>query len=107
MTKKDHNGDGLIDIDTDEAVVHLNALRAKGVDFGTAWATSDGKIKSPGQIGQGPMGEAFMKNYREAADSLATAARQVPGHYGTLADNGKSAVDGYLDGEAAATRPFQ
>ncbi|WP_436501600.1 hypothetical protein [Actinokineospora sp. HUAS TT18] len=106
MVQRDRNGDGLIDIDTDEALRHLAVLRAAGTDFATVWQAANGRISSPGKIGQGPMGTAFMENYREAAATLSKSAGETPGHFGTLTDNGTKAVQSYVDGEAAATSRF-
>ncbi|MGH3762744.1 hypothetical protein [Actinophytocola sp.] len=83
----------------------LRALRTAGDDFVSGWTAASSQISGlAGQLGGGPLGQAFMSSYQPGATEVAASADRgsvVPGQY---ADAGESCLGLYggMDGESAA-----
>lgn len=83
----------------------LRVLRTAGTDFVSGWSSASAQIsRLDGQLGKGPLGQAFMTGYRPGATEIAGSADrgcQIPGQY---ADAGEGCVGHYggMDSESAA-----
>lgn len=83
----------------------MRALRTAGTEFVSGWSSAGSQISGlGGQLGKGPLGQAFMAGYRPGATEIAASAErgsQIPGQY---ADAGEGCVGLYtgMDGESAA-----
>ncbi|GAA4523823.1 hypothetical protein [Amycolatopsis samaneae] len=106
MTRIDRDGDGRIDMDTDETTAQLKRVRAAGEALDAAWPGARGRIEAPGLVGGGPMGAAFLSLYSGPKQSVVDAMGQLTGAYQQLADNGDQAVQAYLAADAAAAGQF-
>ncbi|MFC4858805.1 hypothetical protein [Actinophytocola glycyrrhizae] len=83
----------------------LRALRTAGTEFVNGWSSANSRISGlDGQLGKGPLGQAFMAGYRPGAAEIAGSADRgcrIPGQY---ADAGEGCVGLYtgMDGDSAA-----
>ncbi|MBB4689077.1 hypothetical protein [Amycolatopsis jiangsuensis] len=85
-----------------------NGIAAAGSDFGGAWAAAQGTVTGlSGGLGQGLLGQAFMKGYRPAAEKLSQAATRISAGLKSAAEAGVGATTDYEAGDhgAAAAMP--
>ncbi|KZB81468.1 hypothetical protein [Amycolatopsis regifaucium] len=106
MTGIHHDQDGVIDMLPAETVVHLKKVHDTGAILRTEWASVRDKLQKEMEVGNGPLGKEFMGKYKPAAISVDKAAREVPGVYQGMANNGYRAVQIYEGADAEATHEF-
>ncbi len=82
----------------------MRALRTAGTDFVSGWSSACSQISGlDGQLGKGPLGQAFMTGYRPGATEIAGAAdrgSRIPGEYAAAGEGCIGLYTG-MDGDSA------
>lgn len=99
--------DGKVHIYPEDTRTQLGNVHGAGDDFQKQWATSVQRISSPGKIGGGSMGRAFLAQYQKSAKSVQDMAAGIPGAYWSFADTDNQIVGKYEEAAAAAAQQFK
>ncbi|MFJ6672011.1 hypothetical protein ACIQMJ_12960 [Actinosynnema sp. NPDC091369] len=94
-----------VHMDVVEAATAMEGFTEAGATFASEWSGTLAAIeRAAGELGRGPLGEAFMSRYRGPAATTgqrATEAAQVPERFGAA---GLACVEDYVRADDAARR---
>ena len=103
----DVNGAG-IDMYPVPAAKMMADLAQVLTDARDGWAAASGRISAlAGKLGDGPLGEAAMEQYRPAAKQLSEIIEDMVDRLGKLSDAGTKAVPTYVTSDQQAGQHFE
>ena len=90
---------------TEQVMAKLSAV---GADLVAGWSAAASDVTATaGQLGRGPLGEAFLQGYRGHADEVAQLADICCRKPAELADAGKQSVGEYAAADTLLAQAFE